>query len=481
MITSLKQKNFIERSALLLVLLFYFALQTNAIIHKNYAGQDFQSHKRQIEHSAVDPLKALMYPLVVGGGISTVYHYIGGRIFNLVDELHYMEFLAFVHLVLNIFALLLFYKLTQGIIHSQIIRLSCFILITFLPAFVVPSIVISSDAMTNFLFILIVWLMIGLWKNSQSWILSISITLGLVVVLLFAFNIKFNLGAFIVAVFLLISLFFKNKIFDLKKYLCALILLILLPLGIIFIQYKLYIHKQIWQPNQGTLNSFKDVSRINLRSVVFFRNPDLKLLDAPYFHEYKTVEGRLTQSIFLMNYHSYPGLLHLGIFTDVLNIYQPIYYEKYDPLSIKYHSAKDEYFNRLRSEENRKKMALAVKTGVPFSLGTLLVVSWLTLSQLWNVFFKKEHIDYPLFILTTLSVTFYVLTLAHTLSQEWSYVHGGWLPRHVMPALLSFFILFFVGIDKWLAKRPLFYRIILMGFIILQSCLHCSFLWVRGN
>ena len=91
------------------------------------------------------------------------------------------------------------------------------------------------------------------------------------------------------------------------------------------------------------------------------------------------------------------------------------------------------------------------------------------------------HIDYPLFILTTFSVTYYILTLTHTLTQEWSYVHGGWLPRHVMPALLSFFILAFVGIDKWLAKRPLFYRIILMGFIIFQSCLHFSFLWVRGN
>ncbi|MCK5214360.1 MAG: hypothetical protein KAR05_03290 [Candidatus Omnitrophica bacterium] len=478
---SLKQKSFIEKSALLIALLFYSALQTNAIIHKNYAGQDFQSHKRQIERSAVEPLKTLTYPLVVGGGISTVYHFIGGRIFNLIDKDCYMEFLAFAHLVLNIFALLLFYKLMKGIIHSQIIRLSCFIFITFLPTIVIPSVVISGDAMANFLFILIAWLMIGLWKKSQSWPILISLMVVLSVVLLFAFNIKFNLGAFIVAVFLIISLFFKNKIFDFKKYLCAVILLIILPMGIIFIQYKLYIHKQIWPPTQASSSKFKDVSHINLRSLVFFRKPDVKLLDAPYFHEYKTVESRLTQPIFLMNYYSYPGLLHLALYTDVLNIYQPIYYEKYDPLSIKYHSAKDEYFNRLRSKENQNKMAIAVKAGIPFSLGTLLVVLWLTLSQLWNVFFKKEHIDYPLFILTTFSVTYYILTLTHTLTQEWSYVHGGWLPRHVMPALLSFFILAFVGIDKWLAKRPLFYRIILMGFIIFQSCLHFSFLWVRGN
>jgi len=458
----------LEKSMLFIIILLYFALQTNALFYGHYAGQDFQRHKLQMEESADDPISALTHSArVENHGVATLYHFIGGRLLNLIGKCFYLKYLAFIQIILNIFALLLFYKLMQRIIYSQIIRMNCFCLITFLPAFVIPSLVIAADAMTNFLFIVIVWHLIWLKERSETLMSFIPIMMGLALLLFFAFNIKFNLGSCIGAVFLLLTLFYLYKTFNFKRYVLAVVVIVMIPMSIIFLQYNWYIKKQMPILNESRTN----MTHMTLRSLIFFRKTDQALLNARYFHEYRYIKeyGYPFQPMLRTNYFSYPGLLHVALFTDIMNIYQP----NVSPQL----TGRDHYYHQIRSAPNQKKMSLAVKTGVPFFLGLILVVPYLVLSEMFRMVFRKKSFEYPLVVLMLLSGTYYLATVINLPFISQSYSMGYWLPRLVMPALISFFILLFVGLDKWLLKQSLFYKILLTAIVVFQSYLHFSFLW----
>ena len=59
-----------------------------------------------------------------------------------------------------------------------------------------------------------------------------------------------------------------------------------------------------------------------------------------------------------------------------------------------------------------------------------------------------------------------------------TYHRGTWLPRHVMPIILSYGMLMFVVLENVMVNKLAWVRWVILGTVILQSFLHISFLWV---
>jgi hypothetical protein len=199
------------------------------------------------------------------------------------------------------------------------------------------------------------------------------------------------------------------------------------------------------------------------RSLFMLRAADREVLRAPQYLDKITLDGVEDHNLLVINRHSYPALLHLSMFTDVLNIYQ------YDPA--------DSYF-RPRDDMHQRLMTLAVRSAIPLSL--LMVAA--TVIHLVRCLRRRRSLrsgtELPAMIPLAFSVAFFANITLFLPFMQYSYLHGYWLARLVMPPLLGLCFLAFVFLDellRWTGARAA-----VLAYVAAQSALHASFLWTRG-
>jgi hypothetical protein len=207
-------------------------------------------------------------------------------------------------------------------------------------------------------------------------------------------------------------------------------------------------------------------SELNIRSVLFFRAADEKLLRAP---AYDKDSGRGSKEVDkyelgIPNKYSYIGLLHVGVFTDILNVYQ------YDPT--------DSYFGP-RTRTAQKRMTLAVKTALPYTFCALVACPWLLVTGAWNVLFRRRPCQLPILIILTVSFAFW-LVIVIFLPFTGALGGGYWLPRLVVPALFGFFLITFTFIAQSPVGRNRFGRLAVLAAVLFQAGLTLSFMWPWG-
>ena len=207
-----------------------------------------------------------------------------------------------------------------------------------------------------------------------------------------------------------------------------------------------------------------------LFSLLFFKKKDLYLLEAPYFHEIKFQDGRLFRPMHESNYYSYPAMLDLAIFTDVLNIDQPIRLSSNDP------GVQDEYFTRVRPQVNQDRMRLSVRSSLIFLIGILLAIGWLIWTSLSAVLQRKNSNEIPVMIFLVMGLSLFLGTALMLPFATYTYSAGIWLPRMIEPSIVSFGAILFVVLDRLPVTRFLVVRWVVLAMVICQSLLHISFL-----
>jgi hypothetical protein len=462
----------IELLSVALIFFGFLALQLHAISRGNYAGQDYQRHSAIIRVSAQYPLLTLMAPITMTGGTpSTAYHYIGGRIYRIFGERHAWKAMAIVNVTLNIFALLLFYFLICRVVRSGLLRVGCMVFITFLPVMVVTSMVIAADAFMPFFFIASVWMLILIIDRLQKGHSAVGLMALEGALLAGAFLIKGNFIPIFAGMMIVGIILHRYRILRGRRLLFAFLLIIAVPMAVITIfwfgymseQTPMYFHRDVPQSLSA---------RINFRSLLFFKGKDAYLLDAPFFHEVRSQDGRVFRPMHENNYYSYPALLHVGIFTDLLNIDQPIRYRSNDPGVV------DEYYTRVRPQENQNRMKLSVRTSLVFFLSTFFAVLWLICAGISAVWQRKDPQEIPVIILFVLGLSLF-LGMAFALPfMTWTYEWGFWLPRFIVPSILSFGTILFVVLDRMPFTKPKTVRWAILAMVMGQSLLQISFLWV---
>lgn len=456
-----------ERWAIVVALGVYFVFQFNAILHHGSWGQDFGSHLRFTARAYQGGWKFLT-TYIEGQNNPPLFHFLCAGVYRLTNHIHSLEVISIIATLLNAGALLLLHRMSLRMIASPVMRVAAFIFLTFLPAGMIHAVVLAADCVATPSTVALMYLLMRLSEAGDR-PLRRFVGWGVLAMLALAFavSVKFTSISLVPAAAAAIVLMWFARATDLRRTALAMAVVVAVPMILGVATYRQY--KKFQKGNLGVsmaMDPFAESTELNVRSLFFLRPADVKLLKAP---PYDTPTDEIafgahrTLELAVPSRYSYVGLLHLAVFTDVLNIYQ------YDPL--------DNYFGR-RSHNSQVRMALAFKTAIPFTLATLISVPWMLGWSMYRVFLRRDRAALP--VLTVLTVSFaFFLVIFIFLPFTGALGGGYYLPRLIIPALFGFFLATFVLLARTVGRSGVG-RAICLAAVIFQALVSLSFLWPWG-
>jgi hypothetical protein len=454
-----------ERRVVWVVLLTYLVVQVNAILHHGTWGQDFIGHMIFIAQAYQDPHK-FWTTFIEGQNNPPLFHLVCAGVFRLTRHVHSLEVISLIAMVLNGGALYLLHRLSLRMIPWATVRMATLVFLTFLPAGMIHAIVLAADCVTTPTVVLLMYLLVRISESGSERLWKCALwCVAACGALAFAVSVKFTSIALVPAAAVCIVAMWFGRGTGLFRTALALLLVVGPPAAVGLRAYRQYTAQQA--TNLGVnLKIDPTTSELNVRSVLFFRAADEKLLRAP---AYDKDSGRGSKEVDkyelgIPNKYSYIGLLHVGIFTDILNVYQ------YDP--------NDGYFGP-RTRPAQRRMALAVKTALPYTFCALVACPWLLVTSSWNVLLRRRPRDLPVLIVLTVSFAFW-LVIVIFLPFTGALGGGYWLPRLVVPALFGFFLVTFTFIAHSPVGKARFGRLALLAAVLFQAGLTLSFMWPWG-
>jgi hypothetical protein len=454
----------------MMTLLLGAMIQINAAFHHGIMGQDFLHNASFVIQCAKDFSTALRFD-GTNPPLSIIAY---ALIIRLTQGIHVLEMIGLLNVVVSLLGMVLVYAIVRRLVHRPLLRLSAMVLLTFLPVRLIHGIVLAADAWTVLPFFGLLWIIDHLARTNEfriqlKWVLALC---GLLFISVF---IKYTFFSSIAAcACLCIQLARRQRWGRLQAViLIATITVIPALTGYIEIKMNGKFAKQ-WTIQGQMLNVMSP------RSMLFLRPADGHILDAPPYNESLHDQAVLPPTqmfnglsietapyeLLYANRYSYPALLHLGVFTDINNIFQ------FDP--------SDNYFGT-RSAKNQARMAVAVKTALPWSAFCFIAVLMFTLIWLYKSVAKPNLFSFRLESLLILSWAWFMNIVVFFPFLDQVYNGGYWLPRLILPAVLGFFIILFYALDQVLDRWKLWGAAgIILAYALFQSAIHISFLWPWG-
>jgi len=291
--------------------------------------------------------------------------------------------------------------------------------------------------------------------------------------LILASNIKFTFAALIPASALFWGISFFKKAVSLKRFIAILLLVVIIPGAVIFAEYQLYIKDQLPVWNIKDADIFHDAD-MTVGSLLGIKGTDMELFSAPYFHQAtrsSSAEGK-RQKILENNYYSYPGLMHLALYTDIMSIYQ-----RTDPVVHVSSEYADHYYNRYRTAGHQRLMEIAVKSGLVLTLSFLILFP----IALFRIFRPSAAIGLEqnacLMALLLFGTAYYLAILAHMPFIHEVYKQGYWLPRLILPVIMAYALIYFWIIDQLCEGKSAAWGKGILAAVLLQSAIHYLFLF----
>ena len=435
-----------------------FLFQWHALGYHGYWGQDWIAHKMWIMRAATHPWDFFMY-YEQGRTNPPLYDLLGSIIWRLAAGPYRMPAIGLMNVIFGLAGSCCMYGVVRRLIRSRLLRIACMVLILFLPYVMIHGEVVANEALATPLFWLLLWLMLRFpvgGSNKAFWASVTSIGL-LLLVGLFT---KFTFGSFVAASAVWIVLLWWTRLISGRRLAAMLPVIVIVP---VLVGYREAVRFRSHQPDpfgiqSPSLNLLRN-GWMNLRSVVWVRPADIDVLSAPPYNRVKKGQYDLLVS----NKHSLPALMHLGVFTDILNIFQ------YDPY--------DGYFGS-RTLRSHRRMEIAVRSGILISLLAIIGVAVLTFTSTRAVVWQRSARELPIFTVLLCCGAWFVNIAGILPFIPGAYDGGYWLPRFVAPSLLGFFMAGFVLVDR-VPRRN--WHIAVLVFVAAQSAVHGSFLWPTKN
>ena len=424
-------------------------------VHSNTPfGQDFLLHSNATEALLADPSK--WFPQNFTN--RPLIYWIGAFGHWLTHGKAPYEMAAVIFVLMNTLALHVAHATTRGFIASPWLRLAGISFIAFLPSTQVSVVVYAADAVSLFPFVLTIW---GLWRSLEA--RSVRASAGYAAVAGLALCLgnfaKFSYVVLPVAVVLALILTCRAQRISGRRGLMIGALALIAPVltgGWIHLQARRQLanvppqHKFDWH---GT-------GEMTWCDLLLVKASDRRIFDAPSYWDTELVKGVNEYALPLRHNYSYPALLHLAIYTDVLDYANQGQYDDGAP----------------RPEPQKTLSRWAVRLGLLTTAAVFLaLLAFLARSGLALV--NRQRAPATGVLLWGLMALAWYLPLVLTFPYlHAAYESGYWLPRLVIPALWGFGLVAFAAADGLLARHR-HWRALLAGLVFLQAAVHIRSVW----
>jgi hypothetical protein len=391
-------------------------------------GQDFRGHI-----AVLDSLEA--GPFVWNGTNPPGFYLVAHFIEKVVSARYRVELTSVFFLALNLVALAPLNASLRRLRLSADVRFASLLVLLFVPLWVVHTVVFAPDAATVPVFFTAFYLVGTLLKEGIGAAKLALTGLALAATLTFGIFTKYSFCFFLPA----IAFVFVYEAWRRRSAMLLACLLSLLPaMGLGVYEYQRSAEVQ-GATTHGHYRKEGEVQQMDVFDLLLPKLADVELLWAPQYFEDKIYEPRR---------YGYWGLLHLATFTDILNAFQSPGPE----VAIRGPDRPQQFFTRQRGRFAKRASAAAVQWALPMTLvaGIGVFVSlWRAARDLWH---RRPMSQSS--ILVGFALSLYLPILASMPRVVCAYECGYWLPRLVMPSILSFLVLGFLVIDRLVQQSP---------------------------
>lgn len=444
-----------ERWAVAAILLSFSVIQGNSIRHSSFIGQDYGWHVANTERVVAQH----QWWLAMNDTTRPMQYWVGGACQILTNGKYTYELTASIATLLAVLALSLVHASIRSVVRAPLLRVAALALISFLPVTLVTAVVYASDTFTLLPFALGVWsLGRSLEATDSRAAAGYALLAGMALILGNLTKLSFFSLPFAV-VGVLVVLAWWRRLAGQRALVTGLLAGLLPLLATLLMQWV-----NAWQLGGEHASHRLDWSgtgEMTWRSLIGLKRSDARILDAPTYWDSILVDGTPVVPMLEHNGYSYPALLHLAVFTDVLSYTHRGGFDRSQP----------------RPFIARTFARYAVRSGLLFSVATAVAVLAFYSRMILALLHRDASTPPALLVWAAFALVWYlplVLTLPYMrASYEWGY----WLPRFVLPALWGFAVILFAAVDRLTqGKYPCFNLCVLFA-VLLQSAIQIRSIW----
>jgi hypothetical protein len=440
-----------ERVAFFAVLALYTVVQLVNIGRGGHMGQDWVTQQRWLHQAATRP-----WDWLLGKFYETnppLYHLIMAPFLVFLRPRFAFEAVGLTNVLVSLVGLWAFWKTTRILVDSIWVRFAALLSVAFLPACVIGSVVIASDALCQ-LPVCLLALSLALYATNQ--IRSYQALLIATAAVAVAVSTKATGIVLVPAVvfgFCLVARILKQLSFALLGGL-ALFATLTGLLGLYW-NFCRPANVQI-HLNPEMHAGERPQQPMNLRSVLFFRSGDASFFRAPSGWElYRDSPPSLGDS----NSLSYPGLLWLSLHTDILDVLQP-HKRLFAWGSI-----------GVRTNFSRKISRVSVRLGIVSFCFSVVAVAAAAVWAFWLYLTRADRNSAVVLGILIMAGAWTAAMSTIVMIVHYAYGYQYWHPRLMLPAILLFAIPVAWMVSRVLSGRPLVQMAFLAGSIC-QAMVH---------
>jgi hypothetical protein len=440
-----------ERGAVCLLLAVFAVVAFNGIRNGLSQGQDFSIHVANTRRLTYDPDKWFTADVTN----RPLLYWIGGACLRFSHDRYTYPLASMIFTAAGVLALGLVHDAMRRVINSPVIRVAGLALLAFLPVTIITTAVYAADTVVLLPFALAGWaVMRSLEEDSDRRAVGFAALAGL----------AFTVGDFSKATFLALPggvvfallLGWRAGRLRAARGWALLVLAVLLPISA---GSWILIKCARETAGEAPRHSFNwhGTGELTLRSLLGIKASDRRIFNAPEYLETEMRDGSPVYPLLVENNYSYSALLHLSVFTDVLNFANAAVTP--------------------RPEPQRSAAQWSVRLGIIFSLGALgaALAFWgLTLRGLVR---PQSMPSSAVLVWAGLAMAWYVPVAGNLPFVYHAYAMGYWLPRLVLPALWVFFAGFFVAVDHLPGSWRTRAGAVLAILVLLLSVLEIRSVW----
>ena len=411
-----------------------FLLSAFAAFRGGYVGPDYWTHlPRLMEWPRIFDFSTTSPP---------TYYLLGHWLYLLIGSSNAFPItLSILQAAINALAMWWFFLYSEPRFKSPLLHLALVFFLAFLPVRIIHATTIGTDCTTVPAFVLVLFLFNKFLADETSTpknaaLLGMGLALGVWS--------KYSFMALLPAVFAIFVCLWKQRRWKIRRFATICILGLVLPAGLTLHSFWASAQVHGYNTEKHWLQSGAEPD-MNYKDLFLVKASDVQLFSAPEY--FGSPEHRAPQffqyDIRVAHRHSYLGLLHLGIFTDTMNLFQVLTV----PQHIESVLIPDQ---KIRRPWKTPVMVASMSLGILWTLCALIATPWALFRAVKNL--GKDELERE-DAATLLGTAFFLLMFLPIPFIYAGTLFGYWTPRLILPSLLSFSLVAFLFIDQRIVRR----------------------------